>query len=332
MYNRSIQAHPSRLRDVLKGMIAMFKKILSLVLAVSMVAGMSLVSSAAVVRRKSSTSTSSSSSAVYDLCTAQDLSQLESKMHKAFVTGLRNEEDTITLDVSGYSEKQVGDAFVTVMQMIIDQHAEIFWLDPSMQNFVLSSDGTMTFYPRPVSTYGTANKNGTAPSKLNTSAISSAEKQMESIAKSITGSTRYELVKNIHDYIVKNSTYYDGSQDKASYHEATGVLLNGKAMCDGYAKAFKYLCDQKGIPAVVIGGTASNALGQTGTHAWNYVKMEDGKWYSIDTGWDDPVVSGGGDNSKYRYVYFLKSTIKNDARKKDNAYAYPTLSASDYAA
>ena len=308
----------------------MFKKILSLVLAVTMIAGMSLVSSAAVVRRKSSTSTTSS--ATYDLCTTQDLSTLETKMHKAFVSGLQNKQDTITLDVSGYSEKQVSDAFVTVMQMIIDQHAEIFWLDPSMQNFVLSSDGEMTFYPRPVSTYGTANKNGTAPSKLDTAAISSAESKMESIAKSITGSTRYELVKNIHDYIVKNSTYYDGSQDKASYHEATGVLLNGKAMCDGYAKAFKYLCDQKGIPALVVGGTASNALGQSGTHAWNYVKMEDGKWYSIDTGWDDPVVSGGGDNSKYRYVYFLKSTIKNDARKKDNSYAYPTLSSSDYAA
>ena len=41
---------------------------------------------------------------------------------------------------------------------------------------------------------------------------------------------------------------------------------------------------------------------------WNYVKL-DGKWYAVDTTWDDPVIVGGGiasEETKHRY--FLKGS------------------------
>lgn len=330
-----------------KGLIYLYRKVLAVLLAATMMASMSVGASAKTITRKDSGSsstqttttsekkestkstTTSTDSAVYDFCTTQ-LSGLAKKMHTTFVNGLRKYQDTIVMDVSGYSSDEISQAFQQTVQIIINQHAEIFWLNTEMQNFGTTADGKLVFYPRPATEYGTPDSNGTKVSDLDLTAIKKDAAKMDSIAKSITGSTRYELVKNIHDYVVNNSDYYAGSSDKHSFHQATGVLVEGTGVCDSYAKAFKYLCDKKGVPCLVVGGMASNDLGKTGTHAWNYVKMEDGKWYNIDTGWDDPVLTNGGSNEKYNYIYFLKNNVK-DTRVKDN-YNYPALSASDYAA
>lgn len=298
----------------------MFKRLLALGLALTMVVSLSMATLAA-----------DTSKGTYDFCTTQ-LGTLATKFHNSFVSGLQNKNATIKVDITGKKEEEVVTAFQQAVQMIIEQHAEIFWLDTSMQNFVTSSDHkTLFFYPRPKSNYGTANETGSAASKLNTTAITNTETKMQDIAKGIKGTTRYEIVKNIQATIIAKSEYNASTKDKQSYHEATGVLIDGSGVCDGYAKSFKYLCDQKGVPALVVGGTATNALGQNGTHAWNYVKMEDDKWYAVDTGWDDPVVASGASNAKYNYVYFLKNNIKNDARKKDN-YKYPALASTDYKA
>ena len=57
-------------------------------------------------------------------------------------------------------------------------------------------------------------------------------------------------------------------------------------MCDGYAKAFKLLCDRFGIPCVIVAGRAVQSSGSE-AHAWNYVQMEDGNWYAVDVTWND---------------------------------------------
>lgn len=50
--------------------------------------------------------------------------------------------------------------------------------------------------------------------------------------------------------------------------------------CEGYARAFKLICDQIGLPCIVVSGDG---------HMWNYVQNEDGVWYAVDVTWDDPV-------------------------------------------
>ena len=56
-------------------------------------------------------------------------------------------------------------------------------------------------------------------------------------------------------------------------------------VCEGYAKAFKYLCDQSnfngGISCITVTGTMSGGTGE-GPHMWNIVNMEDGKNYLVD--------------------------------------------------
>ena len=112
----------------------------------------------------------------------------------------------------------------------------------------------------------------------------------------VKGYTRYEKVKSIHDTIAKQVTYdpnFDNANANGTAHEPTSVFLEPfLPVCEGYAEAFKMLCDREGIPCVIVVGKS----GDDG-HAWNYVKMEDGKWYAVDLTWDD--------KSSIYYDYFL---------------------------
>ena len=95
---------------------------------------------------------------------------------------------------------------------------------------------------------------------------------------------RYEQVLAIHDYLCIHVSYKENSYA----HTAAGVFLkNREVVCEGYAKAFKILCGRFGIPAVLIPGGALKSNGTREGHMWNYVQMEDGLWYMLDTTWDD---------------------------------------------
>lgn len=99
-------------------------------------------------------------------------------------------------------------------------------------------------------------------------------------AKFSANSTRQEKLKIIHDYICKETNY--GEPNNPAAHTAGAFFLDEcDVVCEGYAKAFKILCDKFGIPCACISGDAG------GPHMWNYVQMDDGKWYLVDVTWDD---------------------------------------------
>lgn len=144
----------------------------------------------------------------------------------------------------------------------------------------------------------------------------------------VEGETRYEQLKSIHDTICY-STVYDESADFCS--SAVGTLLGNGSVCEGYAKTFKLICDRLDIPCVLAIGNFD--LETLVAHMWNYVQMEDGKWYAVDVTWDDL-------NGKYgfelKYDYFLKGSDSfNVKHTPENQYngsyiAYPEISADDY--
>ncbi len=92
----------------------------------------------------------------------------------------------------------------------------------------------------------------------------------------------YQQLKYFHDYLCDTVVYVDG----ANAHNITGPLLEGKSVCEGYAKAFKLYCDLLEIPCITITGMGYTGSGSE-AHAWNAVRMEDGKWYAVDVTWDD---------------------------------------------
>lgn len=167
-------------------------------------------------------------------------------------------------------------------------------------------------------------------------ALAKLNKIVENIKINATGTT-YNKVRYIHDLIIDNVAYaIDQNPNNGNLY---GALVNNKAVCEGYADAFKYMLDQLEIPCVEVFGDAVAEDGSTESHAWDYIKMDNGKWYGIDVTWDDPIVYGaGGITSKTKYRYFLKgsdSFLKSHREDKDvsgtgQSFTYPELSKEDY--
>ena len=117
--------------------------------------------------------------------------------------------------------------------------------------------------------------------------------------------SRYDILKGIHDYVVSTIEYYHDVADDVIQDESIQRLcqtvysafypVNGDeilTVCAGYAKCYKVLCDSYDITCVLVTGEASGEA-----HLWNYVQMEDEKWYGVDCTWDDQSV--------IRYDFFL---------------------------
>ena len=63
---------------------------------------------------------------------------------------------------------------------------------------------------------------------------------------------------------------------------AYSALVQNQAICQGYAKAYKLLCDKANVPCVVVFGTTKRPDGEDAAHAWNRVYL-DGAWRTVDT-------------------------------------------------
>ncbi len=152
--------------------------------------------------------------------------------------------------------------------------------------------------------------------------------------------TRYQKILYVHDWLVDNVEY--DNDNTANNDNIYGTFINRKVVCEGYAEALKYLLDKLNIPCVLVYGNGYDEHGNIEAHAWNYVKMENGKWYAIDATWDDPLIIGGNSNtisnSSYKYNYFLKGANtfnKNHQNDGDVSgtgqnFIYPELSKDDY--
>ncbi len=161
---------------------------------------------------------------------------------------------------------------------------------------------------------------------------------VEQMAASIPvyGITRHEKLKSIHDYLA-NNIVYDDTISQPNIFDVYGALINGVCVCEGYAEAFKLLCDREGIPCIVVVGT-----GNGGAHEWNMVQMEDGQWYTLDATWDDQTsgtyysyfIIGSDTRAAYFHNDVADSTIHIATGKiyssATKALAYPTLSNDTY--
>ena len=234
----------------------------------------------------------------------------------------------------------LGEYYQSAIEAYTYDNPNIFYLSPN--KMYLNIERTTTIFK---TTYNVYIDNGEATSYLvdefaSKERVDEATNKVESVKNSIiskkTGNT-YNDIKMVHDYLVDNIEY-DTSISKSNIYDVYGALINRVCVCEGYARAFKYIMDDMQIPCVLVIGKATNSKGETEDHAWNYVNLN-GSWYAIDTTWDDPVVLNGGKASySSRYKYFLKgaSTMNVDHTpsgqftENGKVFNYPTLSESDY--
>ena len=138
------------------------------------------------------------------------------------------------------------------------------------------------------------------------------------LANARAKSSDYDKLKYFHDWIINNTAYIKA--DTLYESEADGPVVYGKAICEGYAKAFMYFAQSLGFECVCAIGRADGV-----DHMWNMVKLN-GNWYHVDTTWDDPVRSDGVQTLRYDYFLLSDSEIR-----RDHSFASPfTLPAAPY--
>ena len=236
-------------------------------------------------------------------------------------------------------QKKLGDYFQSAIEAYFYDNPDVFYLNASKMylNIETTTRGSKK-------TYNVYINNGEASSYLidefsSKTQVDEAISKVSSVRNSLISkktSSVYDNIKMVHNYLIDNIEY-DSSVSSRNTYDIYGALVNGKCVCEGYAKAFKYILDGMGIESTLVIGKATNSTGKSESHAWNYVKL-DGNYYAVDATWDDPIVVNGVASDSMKYKYFLKGygEIMKDHSPSGKftedgmEFSYPSLSYSSY--
>lgn len=279
----------------------------------------------------------------------QQLSDTAKKMYITIennVENLKNGEDNIPLPPSLNNDAKsnengkeyIAKEFQNAWDAFVTDKSEYFYIDSSKVCLVtkITTNGSNTNYEFFISKGNNENYFiDEFKSKQEVDlAIQEVEKIKSEISKNATGNN-YEKIKYVHDWIIDN-VKYDTSNGKNTSN-IYGCLVIKSAICEGYARSFKYLLDELEIPCVLVSGTAVDEDGNSERHAWNYVYIKN-NWYAVDTTWDDPIIIGNGKiDDSVKYKYFLKGSSAigkdhfeiNQITKDGYEFKYPELSKED---
>lgn len=186
----------------------------------------------------------------------------------------------------------IGNDVMTALEMVRKDYPEYFW--STKGNLKISSDPTTKQTKIYDFQYYFNGKAVTADS-------SDLKRAREQVRQAVTDALKllpnnpsdYEIALTLHDYLVNKVQYVSEGDHQTVY----GSLVNGKAVCAGYARAYQLLMNAAGIPCTYITGkSADPAMLAAGVeelqpHAWNLVWL-DGKCYYTDVTWDDQGVEG----------------------------------------
>jgi hypothetical protein len=151
--------------------------------------------------------------------------------------------------------------------------------------------------------------------KLTASYVTDREK-IRSIFRWITENIAYKT-RNYIGY--RNTKQYqleekeDSLSESASLNEriARDVLKQKEAVCDGYSRLLKVLCNYAGIRAEIVTGYARADINRMGAqfksnHRWNAVLL-DSSWYLLDATWASGYIAYSNNRfvKAYNEYYFL---------------------------
>ncbi len=225
------------------------------------------------------------------------LSSTQKKTYDAILNAVKKGQNTVNLSSYKIDPQVAYDMF----SLIIDEHPEYFYLERNISLSANSKTGKaeeMVLLFSDGKKVDTVDKNGKLKVNADKKVISKKIKELNAVTKEILSKipkTAPLVIKEkmIHDSLADIITYdysvlkLPSSADLTAYNDwnVYGAMVEGSAVCEGYAKSLSYLCRSVGIDAITISGVA-NAGNGTENHMWNAINLS-GKWYLVDLTWDD---------------------------------------------
>lgn len=263
-----------------------------------------------------------------------------------------DETDTAINNMFHYSPSTI------VEYLMSDMPYELYWFDKTSgwtapgsisaysgtTTYVeIDETTTLTFIFKVASGYSASNSSGTTSvNTTKTRAASNAMTNARNIVNANSSKSDYEKLLAYKNKICELVSYNTAAAaDDAPYDDAYQLIyvFDGNAatnvVCEGYAKAFKYLCDQttfnnSSISCQTVVGIMDGGLG-AGDHMWNIVHMEDGKNYIVDvTNCDNGTI--GNPNKLFLTGATKLSNIKYQAKNVDVKYTYDSSTTRQFSA
>lgn len=184
---------------------------------------------------------------------------------------------------------------------------DMYWFTRSMQDNAYSYGGSGISYSSAGGNGGTvrfsndkiaftiyvdpsyrAGEDKTSVDVQKTGAAIRAAENAKAIAAKYEGKSTYEKIEGFKNEICKLVSYNNDAiaEDYAGGGDPWQVIYvfdqdaDTNVVCEGYAKAFQYLCDLSGVTCYTVTGTMSGGTG-AGAHMWNIVPLK-GKNYLAD--------------------------------------------------
>ncbi len=226
-------------------------------------------------------------------------------------TSSENPSDAAAAAARAHADK----VFAVVMDYAVEiysafhrDHPEVFWLSGqssynwslSYQNEYANGSGMVTYTMRIYFNLQSSTFDIRDSAYRTTAAISSAIAQRdgdvaEILADCPTDASVYEQLRYLNKTLTETNVYNSDARESVSMMpwQCLSALAGADAaygpVCEGYAKAFKVLCDRLDIPCTLVEGDARSSKSEiAGPHMWNYVQV-DGGWYAVDVTWNDPL-------------------------------------------
>lgn len=132
------------------------------------------------------------------------------------------------------------------------------------------------------------------------------QKLAECFAQAPLNEDEYSTVKYLYEWLI-NHTEYDRTAE--NNQNICSVFLQGRSVCQGYAKAMQYMLQAADIQCVLVTGFTNGER-----HGWNLVRVN-GAYYYLDPTWGDASYASGGTDGALdgfapaiNYDYFLVTT------------------------
>ena len=145
-------------------------------------------------------------------------------------------------------------------------------------------------------------------------------KKVVEIADKFRHLSDVDKVMAVHDYLIDHIEYSNPHIRSFAY----GALIEGKAVCQGYAQSLAMILNNLNVEChtIVAMTKGSNPV----LHEWVRVKL-DGEWYYIDLTWDD---TPWAEDKNYKYCLINTDMISRDHETGYSLAGGPEVDGSKY--